>query len=155
MAQQLWLLRHGEAEAGDALPDAERQLTARGEHESRVAGAALAALEVQFTAVLTSPRTRARDTARLAAEALGVECSVHEPLSGDFGAQQALDLLAEHGADACLLLVGHEPDFGQVIHALTGARTHLQKGGVAALRVREGELLVVVRQRELEAIADT
>ena len=153
MAQQLWVLRHGDAEAGDGLSDAARQLTARGEHQSRVAGAALAALGVRFAAVLSSPRVRARDTARLAAEALALEPSVHEPLSGNFGVEQALAVLAEQEDDACLLLVGHEPDFGAVIHDLTGARTHLEKGGVAAVRVHEGELLVIMRQRELKAIA--
>ena len=152
MAQQIWLLRHGDAEAGDAGADAERRLTAEGEHQARVAGKALAALGVEFAAVLASPRVRARDSAQLAAEALGVEPAVHEPLSGDFGAQGAVDLLGGHGDDARVLLVGHEPDFGQVIHDLTGARTHLEKGGVAAVRVDKGELMVLLRARELDAI---
>ncbi len=152
MAQQIWLLRHGDAEPGDAGADADRRLTADGERQSRVAGRALAALGIQFAAVLTSPRLRARDTARLAADALGVEPTVHEPLSAEFGAEGAVDLLAEHHDDAHLLLVGHEPDLGQVIHELTGARTHLEKGGVAAVRVDKGELMVLLRPRELDVI---
>ncbi len=155
MAQQIWLLRHGEAEAHGSPTDAERRLTARGEQQSRAAGAALAALGVRFSAVLSSPRIRARDTARLAAEALGTQPVVHDPLSSDFDAEQALDLLAERDDDARLLLVGHEPDFAQVIYALTGARVHLKKGGVAALRVKrpEGALLVLLRPRELDVIS--
>lgn len=155
MAQQMWLLRHGEAEPAGSGTDADRRLTARGEQESRSAGNGLAALGVQFTAVLSSPRVRARDTARLAAAALGVEPGVHEPLSGDFGAAEALDLLGGHGGDARVLLVGHEPDFGQVIRELTGAHIHLKKGGVAALRVkdREGELVALLRPRDLAVLS--
>ena len=152
MAQAIWLLRHGDAEPGDAGADADRRLTPDGERQARMAGRALAALGLEFAAVVTSPRVRARDTARLAAEALGVEPSAHEPLSGDFGAEDAVDLLAGHDDDAHLLLVGHEPDFGQVIRDLTGARTHLEKGGVAAVRVDKGELMVLLRPRELDAI---
>jgi phosphohistidine phosphatase len=38
MAQQLWFLRHGEAEPHGARPDPERRLTPRGEEQSRAAG---------------------------------------------------------------------------------------------------------------------
>ena len=155
MAQQIWLLRHGEAESGDPGADADRRLTEQGERESRTAGAALAALDLEFDALLTSPRVRALDTARLAGEALGLEPEVHEPLSGDFGAGAARGLLDGRDGDARVLLVGHEPDFGQVIHDLTGARVHLKKGGVAAIAVKgsESELAVVLRPRELGAIS--
>ena len=56
MARQLWLLRHGEAEPHDVRSDDERRLTSRGEDQSRAAGRALAALEVTFQAVYTSPK---------------------------------------------------------------------------------------------------
>ncbi len=155
MARQIWLLRHGDAESRGSSTDAQRRLTPRGEQQARAAGAALAVLGVRFSAVLSSPRIRARDTARLAAEALGVRPAVHEALSSDFDAEQALHLLAERDGEARLLLVGHEPDFAGVIYDLTGARVHLKKGGVAAVRVqgREGGLFVLLRPRELDAIS--
>ena len=56
MAEQLWILRHGEAEPHDARPDPQRRLTERGEGQSRAAGRALAALELTFQLVATSPR---------------------------------------------------------------------------------------------------
>jgi len=155
MAQQIWLLRHGEAESGEAGADAQRQLTARGEQQSRTAGQALAALGLEFAAVLSSPRVRAWNTARLAAEALGVEPSIHEPLTGDFDGDDALDLLVGRDDDVRVLLVGHEPDLGQVIHDLTGAHIHLKKCSVAAIRVQgaERELVVLLRPRDLDAIS--
>lgn len=154
MAQQIWLLRHGDAESSGSGSDADRRLTARGEHEARSAGRALAALGLSFDAILTSPRVRARDTARLAAEALGVEPSVHEPLSGGFEAEQALELANGHDEDARLLLVGHEPDFGRIIEDLAGSQVHLRKGGAAAISVdgREAELVVLLGPRQMDAI---
>jgi phosphohistidine phosphatase len=68
----IYLLRHGDAEPGDG-DDAARRLTGKGERQAKAAGKALAALGVSVDACLSSPKTRALDTARLAAEPLGVE----------------------------------------------------------------------------------
>jgi phosphohistidine phosphatase len=155
MARQLWLLRHGEAEPHDAREDAARRLTSRGERQSQVAGAALAALGVELSAAYTSPRVRALDTAKLACEALRVEPSVDEALSGEWDADDARALLDAHDADARVLVVGHEPDFSQVVLDLTGGRIDLKKGGVAAVRLdgSRAELFDLLRPKELEAIA--
>jgi phosphohistidine phosphatase len=156
MAQQLWLLRHGEAEPHDTRPDPDRRLTPRGERQAIAAGRALRALGVEFAAVFTSPRVRAADTARLARESLGVEPVVHEPLSGEFDADDARALVTEQDADARVLLVGHEPDFSQVVFDLTGGQIDLKKGGVAAVRLdgARAELFVLLRPRELESLSE-
>jgi phosphohistidine phosphatase len=155
MAQQLWLLRHGEAEPHDARPDPERRLTDRGREQARVAGRALAALKVQVHLAFTSPRVRARDTALLACEGFGIEPIEHAALSAGFGGADALELVAAAGPDQRVLVVGHEPDFSQVVYDLTGARIDLKKGGIAAVRLdgTRGELIVLMRPRELERIA--
>ena len=155
MASQLWLLRHGEAVPHDSKPDDERELTARGERQALAAGEALARLGVEFAACYTSPKVRARQTARLACEALNVEPEEVAALAGDFDYRDALELFHAHDADAHVLAVGHEPDFSQVVYDLTGGRVDFKKGGVAAVRVERGsgELLVLMRPRELEAIA--
>jgi phosphohistidine phosphatase len=151
MAHQLWLLRHGEAEPHDARPDDERRLTPRGEAQSRAAGRALAALQMEFQAVFTSPKVRALDTARLACEALGVEPIVDESLASGFDARAARELAA---AGDRVLVVGHEPDFSQVVHDITGGRIELKKGGIAGLRLDgPGELLVLLRPREIDRIS--
>jgi len=156
MAQQLWLLRHGDAEPHGARQDADRRLTAKGEKQARTAGEALARLGLEFAAVYTSPRVRARDTARLAAKALKADPMVHQPLSAGFDASEARALLAAQGDDARVLVVGHEPDFSQTVFDFTGGRVDLKKGGVAGVRVdgTRGELIDLLRPRELEEIAD-
>jgi phosphohistidine phosphatase len=140
----IWFLRHGDAEDGE--DDFARKLTKKGERQSRDAGAALAALGVTFDACLTSPRVRARDTARLACEALGVEVTIEERLQG--GPFDALEIAAGLGE---VLLVGHEPDFSNAIGELTGGLVDLKKGGVAAIDVRELRLLL--RPKETHLIA--
>jgi phosphohistidine phosphatase len=140
----IWFLRHGDAEHG--APDFDRRLTEKGQRQSRAAGATLAALGVKPEICLTSPRVRARETAELACEALGVEVASEDRLSdGDF---DPLELAA--GLDD-VLLVGHEPDFSTAVARLTGARVDLKKGGLAG--VEDGELRVLVRPKETKLIA--
>jgi phosphohistidine phosphatase len=155
MPSQLWLLRHGEAVPHESKPDADRELTARGERQAIAAGAALARLGVEFTACYTSPKVRARDTALLACEALGEEPIVTPVLAEDFTVADARDLLLGVEPDGRILVVGHNPDFAQVVHDLTGARVDFKKGGVAGVRLdgSRGELLALLRPRELAHIA--
>jgi len=156
MAQQLWLLRHGDAEPHGARHDADRRLTAKGEKQARAAGEALARLGLEFAAVYTSPRVRARDTAHLAAKPLKADPVIHQPLSAGFDGGAARTLLAGQGDDARVLIVGHEPDFSQTVYDLTGGRIDLKKGGVAAVRVdgTRGELFDLLRPKVLEEIAN-
>lgn len=157
MAQQLWLLRHGEAEPHGVRPDFDRRLTERGEQQSRAAGRALAALGISFQLVVSSPRVRALDTARLACEALGCEeVVVDDALSSGFGVDEALELAAAAGDDRRVLFVGHNPDFVQIVHDLTGGAIDLKKGGIAGVRMRgsrRGELIVLLRPREISLVA--
>ena len=159
MARQLWLLRHADAEPHGTREYSERRLTERGARQARVAGVALARLQVSFDAVLFSPRVRARQTIELAAESWSEQqrelLAVHPPLAGGFDRAAALEALAAAGADGHLLLVGHEPDLSRVVGELTGARVDLKKGGVAVVRLEggSGELIVLMRPRELALIA--
>jgi phosphohistidine phosphatase len=154
MAQQLWLLRHGEAVPHDEKPDFDRELTDRGRDQSRVAGQALKALEVEVHLCFTSPKVRARETAELACAELGVEPVVETSLAEGFDGHAALALMAAVGSDQRVLAVGHEPDFSQVVHDLTGARVDFKKAGIAAIRLdgSRGELIALLRPRELARI---
>lgn len=140
----IWLLRHGDAESEGDEPA--RRLTGRGEHQAEDAGRALAALEVSVDACLSSPKTRALDTARIVGRHLGVEPEPTDALAGgDFDAEE----LAAGRGDA--LLVGHEPDFSRAIGQLTGARVEIKKGGLAA--IEDGSLLALLRPDQVSAIA--
>jgi phosphohistidine phosphatase len=144
----IWLLRHGDAEDGEGKPDAERELTEKGEKQSVAAGKALKTLGVELDVCLTSPKVRARRTAELACEAL--DCPVEDDdrlAGGDF---DPLEIAAGRGE---VMLVGHEPDFSSAVALVTGSRVKMKKGGIAAL---DDHLLhALLRPKDLKAIADS
>jgi phosphohistidine phosphatase len=141
----IYLLRHGEAEDA-AADDASRRLTEKGERQALAAGMALRELGIEINACLASPKVRARETARIAAEVLGVQVEVTEALRG--GRFDSLALAAGRGD---VLLVGHEPDFSEEVGRLTGANVALKKGGIAV--VDGSTLLALWRPKELKRIA--
>jgi phosphohistidine phosphatase len=140
----IWLLRHGDAASGS--PDEERPLTERGVRQAQATGRALERLGISIDACLTSPKVRALETARLAAERIGVEVRIEPRLGGE--PFDVHDLTAGLGD---VLLVGHDPSFSLVLHDLTGCQARMRKGGLAG--IDKGELLVLMRPSELEAIA--
>ena len=86
---------------------------------------------------VTSPRVRALDTARLACESLRLRARRAR------AAQRAASTSTTRsssrtsaGDDKRVLFVGHNPDFEQILHDLTGGRIELKKGGIAARPAR-------------------
>jgi phosphohistidine phosphatase len=142
----IWLLRHGDAEDGGDKPDAERDLTEKGERQSVTAGEALKALGVELDVCLTSPKVRAHRTATLACEVLGVEVEDDDRLSG--GDFDPLEIAAGRGE---VMLVGHEPDFSSAVALVTGSRVKFKKGGVVA--IDDHVLHVLLRPKDLKQIA--
>lgn len=142
----IWLLRHGDAEAGGGKPDADRELTEKGEQQSVNAGRALKKAGVELDVCLTSPKVRAKRTAELACAPL--DCPVEEDdrlAGGDF---DPLELAAGRGE---VLLVGHEPDFSSAVAMVTGSRVKMKKGGIAA--IDDHLLHALLRPKDLKAMA--
>lgn len=138
---ELMVLRHGIAEERrEDVPDAQRSLTPKGRERSLAVLRRLSCLGWRADRMLSSPLTRARQTADLATEAkLAPAAEVVEALAP--GADP-LPLLADvfQGVSApsrcCLLLVGHEPDLGWLCCRLLGAppgAIRLRKAGLALL----------------------
>ena len=139
-------MRHGDAEDGAGKPDADRELTEKGERQSRDAGRALKKLGVQLDVCLTSPKVRAKRTAELACDPL--DCPVEEDArlaGGDF---DPLELAAGRGE---VMLVGHEPDFSSAVALVTGSRVKMKKGGIAA--IDNHVLHALLRPKDLKEIA--
>jgi phosphohistidine phosphatase len=140
----LWLLRH--AEALDGSPDESRPLSERGVEEAKAAGLALRRMGVKPDVCLSSPKLRARQTAELACEELGVEVTIAETLSGaPFDPTELAP-----GLDT-VVLVGHDPALSLAVHDATGAQVRLRKGGLAG--IQKGELVVLLTPTETHAIA--
>jgi phosphohistidine phosphatase len=136
---ELYLLRH--ADAGDPMAwsgdDAARPLSGKGRKQARRLGRWLAELGRRPGAIVTSPKVRALETARIVAEALGMEISVDRRLASGFD-ERALDALvadvrARDGGVARLMLVGHDPDFSDLASSLAGGPVALKKGALARI----------------------
>ena len=142
----IWILRHGDAEDGGGKPDADRDLTEKGERQSVNAGRALKKLGVELDACLASPKVRAHRTATLACQVLGVEVEIDDRLAG--GDFDPLELAAGRGE---VMLVGHEPDCSQAVAMVTGSRVKMKKGGIAA--IDDHLLHALLRPKDLREIA--
>jgi phosphohistidine phosphatase SixA len=113
---RLYLVRHAEAAPGD--PDELRRLTREGREQARALGAQLRDEEASPTVVLTSPLLRARETGAELASALDVESEPDERLAP--GASVDDVRAAVEGRGERVVVVGHQPDCGQIAAALTG-----------------------------------
>lgn len=100
MLEQLILARHGETEwnvAGRAQGRADSPLTAAGLEQAEALGRRLASLGVEH--IVSSPLTRARRTAEIAAAVVGCEVSLDDRLVerafGDLEGRAVADAMAE------------------------------------------------------------
>jgi phosphohistidine phosphatase len=144
----LYVLRHGRAgEHGDFEDDRIRPLTREGRERSVSSGRGMRLLGIAPRVVLSSPLTRAEQTAALVAKELegAPQVELTEVLSPGAGPEAVVRFLraAHHDAES-VLVVGHEPDLGVLIGALVSgdgtARVRMKKGGLCHLKLHEGEL---------------
>jgi phosphohistidine phosphatase len=113
---QLLIVRHAEAAQGE--PDDLRPLTAAGREQASSLGARLQEEGVRPDAILTSPLLRARETGDLLARELGGTVVPDERLAP--GATPDAVAEAAAGRGNTVVVVGHQPDCGQVAAALSG-----------------------------------
>ncbi len=141
----LFLFRHGIA-VDHGTPggenDANRPLTPKGARRLERIAEAMEAMELTFDQIISSPYVRARQTAEIIAEALGLKrkLTFSEILApgGDAG-----ELIAELNQTAPqpehVLLVGHEPWLSNLVSTLTSGDTRVaidfKKGGLCLLEV--------------------
>lgn len=140
---KLFLLRHGKADWPNwDKPDDERPLTEEGKEEVAAVAKLLARLEIA-PAIVSSPLPRASQTAEIAAKYLKQKVRVDPLLRPGFDAGKLRKVLKDF-AGPSFMVVGHEPDFTQIIFQLTGGRTKLSKAAVALVELNapsmKGEL---------------
>ena len=103
--------------------------------------------------VVTSPLPRAAQTAEIVARELKMELREDEKLAPGFNAAKLRALLKSY-ADRDLMIAGHEPDFSEVVRALTGGAIKLAKAGIAVVQLEpgtmRGRLLWLISPREIK-----
>ena len=116
----LYLLRHADAE-GVRTTDQARELTPEGQRQAEAVGEFCRRQELRPELILASPYRRAVQTAEAVARASGGVTLQNEPfLASGMGPQTAFDGLQAYGWAGSLLLVGHQPDIGQLTASLLG-----------------------------------
>jgi phosphohistidine phosphatase len=139
---QIYILRHGRAHsAPPAEPSgADPSLSEEGLKGMEASAREMATLVPGFDIILTSPRKRADETARIVARLLNcTEAVIISPaLSPGATPEDLLKEIARYSEMERLLLVGHEPDLGRLASALLGeggARVEFQRGALARIDV--------------------
>lgn len=139
----VYVIRHGVAEerspTGD---DAARRLTPEGRTRMRAVARGLRALGARFDVLLTSPLSRAAETAKIVSEAYGNRPAPREfpGLAPGVGAAETVRLLRSATRAPRVALVGHEPGLSSLASLLLtgspdGVPIRLKKGGVIVLEV--------------------
>jgi phosphohistidine phosphatase len=134
---ELYLLRH--ADAGDPMAwtsdDALRPLSAKGEKQADRLGRFLAGTAFRPDAILTSPRIRAARTAEIVGALLGRAATVDDRLAGGLDVRAAEAILHDAGDPVRPVLVGHDPDFSELLDELTGSSVVMKKGALARIDI--------------------
>lgn len=140
---ELYILRHAIAEErSGSIPggDSQRRLTAEGKKKMRRAAKGMKAAKLCFDLILSSPFVRAKQTAEIAAEVLGLSnrLELSTALAADGNPKELIDELRRcHKRRKSILLVGHEPYLSRLISLLISGDTSiaidLKKGGLCKL----------------------
>ena len=139
----LYILRHGIATdpaAHEFAKDADRPLTPEGKRKLRQVAAAMAALELSFDLILSSPYLRARQTADVIAEALKERkrLELSDSLTPGGSMKKLVELLNHlQPSPESVLVVGHEPSLSSLISLLVSGGASfavvMKKGGLCKL----------------------
>lgn len=137
----LYVMRHAEAvEGSDILQDEWRYLTEKGRSAAEKMSSSISKFGPKPRLTITSPLTRAVQTAEITAEKA---CRRNVVVASELLLPGAdINDLVTHlkgcGASRRVLLVGHEPQLGSLVAALLGregANISLKKGACAALEI--------------------
>jgi phosphohistidine phosphatase len=131
---RLYLVRHAKAEKpGPGEPDSDRRLTTKGRRQAMELATRLAELPEPPGIVVTSPLARARETARVIAQAASAELRVDERLAP--GATADDIRAAVGGATGAVATVGHQPDCSEIAVALTGSDPGFPTAGMLEIEL--------------------
>jgi phosphohistidine phosphatase len=141
----VYFLRH--ANAGEKLPtpkkDEKRGLDREGIEQCGYVGRALAALDVQVDAILSSPLKRSSQTAVLVGNEMGFEgkLQIEPALRPEATILDFRKLLEKYARMEAIMVVGHNPNLSEFLgHIISGAgceaNIELRKGAVAKVELR-------------------
>ena len=139
----IYLLRHGEAESGGNMSDAQRGLTELGQQQLFAAGKVIHAWQISWQTIWCSPLRRAQQTADIVQHLIEPKIAIEtkQLLAPGGDAECTVGALQETcGLRDTLLMVGHMPDLANLASLLVfGQPTsgfQLLPGGMICLGFR-------------------
>jgi phosphohistidine phosphatase len=162
----LYFLRHASAgeHLANAKKDEKRALDKEGIEQCGYIGRALAVLDVQVDAIVSSPLKRCSQTASLVGNELGYEgkLQLDAGLRPQAGLADFRKVLEKNSRQEAILVVGHNPNLSQFLGAIISdpgceASIELKKGAVAKVEMRRtsGTLQWCVTPKLLRTLYDT
>jgi len=137
----IYFLRHanaGQKQFSNPAKDEKRPLDKIGEQQSHDVGRALAFIGVTAGVVISSPLTRAVQTADIVAQEIGYEEKIvlDAALRPEATFEQFKAMLNRHKDKPAIMVVGHDPSMTDFVNAVLSSGTPLalvemKKGGVA------------------------
>ncbi|MEO6754719.1 MAG: phosphohistidine phosphatase SixA [Chthoniobacteraceae bacterium] len=119
---RLYILRHANAET-EAATDSARELSEKGREQAHKVAQFCARHGIRPDVIFASPLVRAQQTAKPVAKELGMEITTAPWLSCGATPEGILAKIPILKDPAAVMLVGHEPDLGELIaHLLGGVR---------------------------------
>ncbi|HUJ59479.1 MAG TPA: phosphohistidine phosphatase SixA [Kofleriaceae bacterium] len=138
---QVFLIRHAAAvDETVALRDPQRYLTAQGRSQASELGERLRWHDCEPTHLWSSPLVRAVQTAELVAAGLHSPIAVEivPALAPDSDVRAVIAAVRALPADACVVVVGHEPALSAIGAVLAGAEDFAALAKAEAVRLVDG-----------------
>jgi len=144
----VYFLRHASAGQPKITPkqDEKRPIDKVGEQQCHDVGQALVALGVEVDTIISSPLTRAVQTAELAVKELGYKdrIEISDAMRPEASYDQFHDLLEHYSDSKAIMVVGHNPSITEFLLRLVTGSDHsecidFKKGAVAKVEVEEGK----------------
>jgi phosphohistidine phosphatase len=132
---RLYLMRHADAGRSEwSGDDFERPITDKGRSRTRAMAEHLRSIGVAPNRVITSPLTRAAQTATIAAGVLGAADTLAQDarLAAGFDIGRLAAILKDNADVESLMVVGHEPSMSSVVGDLIGGGDVVMKKGAVA-----------------------
>lgn len=158
----LLLLRHAKSDWDDSsLRDFDRPLAARGERDAPRIGKALRKRGILPDLIISSPAARAKATIKAVARAakMNLEIRFDEVVYGASSPELISLIRGLPDKNSCLLLVGHNPGFEDLVGRLSGSSERMPTAALACIEFQvdhwkdvndgEGKLLWVLTPKKL------
>ncbi len=136
---RLFIVRHGKATDADACSNGDfgRELTPRGQTQARFLAGRLVKDGRPIGAIIASRYPRSLQTAHIIQQTMSCNLTTDVRLEVDHEVSEVLEIIQQHGQEKALMVVGHNPQLGELISVLCSGLPPQE------LILKTGEMVVI------------